>query len=194
MAFYRCTFFYDHRGKSIQNVIHLEEETNLMSQELISMIVAEHWPPLFDNLQFSQMLLRFIEIRRILVPDPLAATLLEVNRFAVGSLTGEMGAMTFKILFRSDLAGKKHRGRYYVPGIAFGLVDIGFEFLGPQGMLRMTNAVNGIKDKFCGGPNSVGLRLVIAHKDSSITPTRVSNVLFSQRPHWLRSREPGHGI
>jgi hypothetical protein len=194
MAFYRCTFSYNHRGKTLQNVIHLEEETNLMSQELIAMIVAAHWPPLFDNLQFSQMLLRFIEIRRILVQFPLSATLIEPNRFAVGSLTGEVGSYCFKILFRTDLAGKQHRGRYYVPGIAFGLVDVGFEQLGPAGITRMTNAVLGIKDKFCGGPNSVGLRLVIRHKDDNLTPTRVSSVLFSQRPHWLRSREPGHGI
>lgn len=194
MAFYRITLDHTHRLRRVMNVFHVEEETNLFTQQFIGEIILGLWVPMFDNMQFSQMVLRFIEVRRILVPQPLAPTILNPNRFAVGSLTGAEGNMAFKFLFRTDLAGKQHRGRYYMCGPAENLFDVGSEALGPAGIQRMTNATLAMRSRFCGGADDTGLRLVIAHKDTSLTPTRVSNVLFSARAHWLRSREPGHGI
>lgn len=194
MAFYRVTLIHDHRGRSIQNVFHLEDETQLITQDTIAQTILNLWVPVFDNLQYSRMLLKFIEVRRFGIPDPLAPTLLQPNRFAVGSLTGAEGNMAFKLLFRTDLAGAKHRGRYYICGVAENLFDVGFELLGPAAVTRMTSAVLNLRARFTGANPDSGLHLVIRHKDGNITPTRVSNILFSQRAHWLRSREFGQGI
>lgn len=194
MAFYRITLIHDHRGRNIQNVFHVEESTGLMTQDFIADLILQFWVPMFDNLQFSRMLLRFIEVRRFGVPAPLAPTLLQPNRFAVGSLTGAEGNMAFKFLFRTDLAGAHHRGRYYLCGVAENLFDVGFELLGPAAIQRMTNATLLMRARFTTEGAETGLMLVIRHKDETITPTRVSNVLFSQRAHWLKSREFGHGI
>jgi hypothetical protein len=194
MGFYRITLDHSHRGRSIQNVFHIEEETNLLTQETIGNIIVAHWLPLFDTLQWSGMVQRFVEVRRILVANPLAPTLLQPNRIGGGGGIGAEGNMAFKVFFRTDLAGKQHRGRLYVCGVAENIFDVGSEALSPTGISRMTTAVLAIRSKFCGGAGDVGLRLVIGHKDLNVTPTRVSNVLFSQRAHWLRSREPFHGI
>jgi hypothetical protein len=194
MGFYRITLFHSHRGRSIQNVFHVEEETNLLTQDSIGQIIQNHWLPLFDTMQWNGMMQRFIEVRRILVANPLAPTLLEPNRIGGQGGTGSEGNMSFKIFFRTDLAGKQHRGRYFICGVAEGLFDVGNETLSPTAIIRMTNSVLQIRSKFLDGAGNVGLRLVIAHKDLNVTPTRVSNVLFSQRAHWLRSREPFHGI
>lgn len=194
MAFFRITIEHSHRNRNIQNVFHVEEETSLLTQETVGQIIQVHWLPLFDTLQWSGMMQRFIEVRRILVQDPLAPTLLQPNRIGGQAGTGAEGNMAFKVLFRTALAGKKHRGRLYICGVGENLFDVGSEALGPTAITRMTNAVLAIRSKFCGGAEDTGLRLVIAHKDVNITPTRVENVLFSQTAHWLRSRAPGHGI
>lgn len=194
MAFFRITLSHAHRNRTIQNVFHVEDETSLLTQDTIGQIIVAHWLPLFDTIQWSGMIQRFVEVRRILVPDPLAATLLQPNRIGGGAGTGAEGNMAFKVFFRTDLAGKKHRGRYFVCGVGENLFDVGSESLGPAAITRMTTAVQTIKSKFCSGASDVGLKLVIRHKDDLLTPTRVSNVLFSARAHWVRSREPFHGI
>ena len=193
MAFFRITISHFHRFRTLQNVIHVEEETSLLTQDTVGQIIVAHWLPLFDSIQWSGMVQRFVEVRRILVQDPLAPTLLQPNRIGGGAGTGAEGNMCFKCYWRTGLAGKHHRGRYYVCGVGENLFDVGSEALGPTAIQRMTTAVLNIRSKFCGGAGDVGLRLVIAHKDPNITPTRVDNVLFSPRAHWLRSREPFHG-
>lgn len=193
MAFYRITLEHSYKSRKLMNVFHVEEETGLLTQEFVGLIIIGHWVPAFDGLQFTGQVLRFVEVRRILVPDPLAPTILEPNRICIGGGTGAEGNQAIKLLFRSFLAGKKHRGRYFVCGIHNSNFDVGPETLGPAALANVTNTVNTLEDKFAGGPNQTQLRLVIAHKDGS-TPTRVSSVLFSITAHWLHSREPGHGI
>ena len=194
MAFYRITLDHDFKGRRLQNVFCVEDESSLLTQESVALLIWGHWLPMFDGLQFSGMMCQFIEVRRIRVPDPLTPTLFQANRFCSGSLTPMLGTEAFKLLFKTDLAGKKHRGRYFIPGLAFGFVDQHPESLGPQGITRMTNIRNTILSKFCGGAEDVGLRLCIDHKDLSQTPTRVSTVQFSLHVHWVRSREIGRGI
>lgn len=193
MGFYRISLSHSYKGRTLMNVFHVEEETNLLPQPTIGSIIQAHWVPAFDGLQFTGQMLRFIEVRRILVPDPLAPTLLQPNRSCVGGGTGAEGNQALKLLFRTDLAGKRHRGRYFICGPHNSNFDVGPEALGPSSITNMTNTVLTLRDKFTGGPNFTGLHLVIAHKDGS-TPTRVSNILFSQTAHWIYSREPGRGI
>lgn len=194
MSFFRITLYQIFRGRSFQNTFVLEDETSLKTQDLIAQLVAQHWIPMFNGLQFSNMVYSTVEVKRIGVVDPPATTLLQVNINATGSLTAALGPNSIKLIFRTGLAGKKHRGRYFIAGIAQGHIDGTNEAVGSQGTNLLTVVKNTILDKWCDGPNTVGLHLCIGHKQASLTPTRVDQVLWDPKICWLRSRKLGIGI
>jgi len=194
MAFYRVTIFQRFRGREFRNVIHLEDPNNFWTQDAIADKVRDSWIPPFRGCQFNSLNYYRLEVRRILIPTPPAALLKDINIFGNGSATAAVGFEAWKLQFQTGLAGKQHRGRYFVGGIASGFVDLSTERMGVTAISFFANMAITLETAWVQDDPTTALHLVIAHKDESVTPTRVFRINFDTVLCHLHSRKVGVGI
>jgi hypothetical protein len=194
MSFHRITLSQTFRGRTFQNVFHVLNPDGLINDQTIALTVEQHWIEHFRGCQFTNMQYHQIIIQRLFDNPAPAPFVKNISIAPNGSLTAALGILSWKLHFRTGLAGRKHRGRYFVAGIANGFIDLSTERVGlGTATTFMTNLVNTLTDKWCGGPNTIGLHLVVAHKDNS-TPTLCTRIDFDTLPSALRSRRVGIGI
>lgn len=193
MSFYRVLLRQLYRTREMQNEFHIEDATSLLTQEAIANSIIANWIPPFRAIQCIPNVYFQIQVTRILTPDPLATYTASLNIIPTASLTCAVGFETYKLDFHSALLGSRHRGRYFIAGIAQGFTDLSSESIGPSGLTILQNIAFNIHEKYCEPNPTTGLNLVIAHKNNS-TPTRVETVTVDPVLTFLRSRKRGVGI
>ena len=195
MAFYRVTLRQAFKGRELQNVFCLEDDnTPSLSQLEIALIVQQHWVEAVRLFQSNTLRHFQITVRRILWPDPLATTVLDINTLgAIASSFVAMGWIAVPLNFYSELLGSKHRGRYFHGGILTSHISDASENLNASGTGLATTMISTLTNKFAGDAPTTGLHLCVAHKDDT-TPTRVSTIGVITFLTFLRSRKLFHGI
>lgn len=195
MAFYRITLHQTFKFRTFQNVFHVEDVASpALDPQIIPDVIENLWIPPFLPQQYIPMHYTRIDVHRILIPAPPAPVTKFINVSPTGSSQVTLGTWSFKLLFHTGLLGRKHRGRYFIGGIAQSLIDFNTEAMIPAAVnMNLALSVT-LMSRFTGDDASSGLALVIKHKDNSITPTRVNSIGFDQLVCFLRSRKPGVGI
>lgn len=195
MAFYRITIHQTFKFREFQNVFHLEDVAPVpLDPNIIPDVIEQLWIPLFFPQQYIPMLYHRIDVHRVLVPVPPAPVTRFINLNPTGSSQVTLGTWAFKLLFKTGLLGRHHRGRYFIAGIAQSLVDFNTEAMIPAAVNMQIALTASLTSRFTGSDATSGLALVIKHKDESMTPTRVNAIGWDPLVCFLRSRKPGVGI
>jgi hypothetical protein len=180
MSYHRVTLTALYWGQTIQNVVHVENVNGALTSEQIAGNFLNFWLPGVRPIQLT--ILRYFEIRvaSIRNPNPPASFVLPVNLTGTGPSGESESAMAFKIRFGTGLAGRKHRGRYYIAGYSNSWLVAGGS-ISASGQTALQTFCNTIRDNWCvGGAQKIpNLTLVIDHKDPNVTPTPVTTVSFS---------------
>lgn len=193
MSHHKVTLSQDVQGRVIQNVIHFANPDGLITQQAMAGFMETDWIPQFRPVQWNQTKYFQVEVRQILAgPNP-PVFLKTINITGVSNTSKQPALLAWKLRFQTGLAGRTQRGRYFIGGIGFGMLDLNTEQVGSSSIVVFTNIITALSSRFMGASPSTGLHLCIAHKNGDI-PSLVSTITLDPNITTMRSRKFGVGI
>jgi hypothetical protein len=193
MAIHRVDLLQNYRGRIVQNVFYLDNPDGAQTQQAMAAAIQADWIPALRGAQFTQHQYFQVVITRAEGNPPLEQFVQAMNIVGTGSSITAHGVLSFVLGFKTGLAGRKNRGRYYIAGCVSGFYDASTEILSGAGTTFFTNACATLTTKFAGNNPTSGFRLQIRHRaDNTFTP--VTNVQFRSILGVQRRRNVGVGI
>lgn len=192
MSIERVTFFQSFTNRIFNNVIHLNNPDGLLTPQEIADEVRVNWVGPIRVWQAHELVYTHVTIQRLgLGQLPAPVTVQWVNVDGDGTSDVEHASICALLSFRTALAGRRHRGRYYVATVP--AAHITNDVLNTDfGIPRMNAIANSLQNRFAadgGGP----LDLVIWHRDTNDFHL-VTGIIAQPRLGILRKRNVGVGI
>jgi hypothetical protein len=188
----RVAMLYTRDTRNFVNTFHVQKDTELVLSDLeaIATEALDWWETEFKQSQPSTIALTQIQVRKYDPDNPLAYDL-PVIPPSVGSLAGAVapGNTTSTLSWRTGLAGKKFRGRIYVPGIRESDTSDDDRIASPL-MALLAAAATGFLDRF-GLVGSI-YKAIVFHR-ATATGTRIITAVLENIIDSQRRRLPGRG-
>lgn len=186
----KVALVFTHDVRTFVNTYHVASPSEITSGDLTNIAQAfEAWWTATGNDRVTvATALRQIQVRKLDPSDPLALDY-GIDPPIAGQFGGEPlpGNVSVTQSWRSGLAGKKYRGRTYVPGLGEGQVDA-TDRIGSADVVGLGNAAMQLIIDIA----ALGLGLVIFHRaDNSITP--IISVIIEALVDSQRRRLPARG-
>lgn len=173
-----------------QNVIHFDNADGALSKEEIAILIRDEWMEEIRPFQRTDTLTYDIEVRT--VPGLSVAYHLTTSLLGLGAGSEEKDVpFVGRVLwFQTETAGKKGRGRYYIPGTSCQSWD--------RGRVKSASITAGLPlcanlvSKFCGTSPSTDLSLIICPRHNPTDKKFVTSIV--QRVNLGVQRRRGLGI
>lgn len=190
MSVHRITLTGNARGRTVQNVFHMHNQDGTLTDEQIAQEILTQWLPQVKRRSGPGCNFTFLEVRRVDNLNPPSPYITQVNVTGTGSNFNHPQVVCEKLRFQTALAGKRNRGRYYIPlvGQHGDLNDV----VNAPAMVILTEVCQILTDRFCkssGGP----IGLCIWHRDTR-THTMCTSIIPSATYGIQRRRNFGIGI
>lgn len=190
MAIFRAVISMRFFGQLNQNVLHLNDGENAFTVEQVADYVDTNW---VDQVKIgcnSSLLFFQISVKNLSTPN-LASFDKIINK--TGSQSAESQTCCFAawvLKFSTGLAGRKFRGRAYIPGYRFG--DQQFGVITAGGLALWNPILTQLRSKFTvsGGGN---MWLVIRGAGGEPHDTGVTNIQIRNTMGSMRTRNIGVG-
>jgi len=189
MPIFEVTFAGQMYGQTWNNVCHFNSGEGAVSPQEVAAVLNSEWVDQMKTFQTNDVKWFTIQVKKISA-GPQEQFTLAINKF--GGQAGEPQSNTFVagvIQKHTGLAGRKFRGRIYVPGIRRGGTSLGifqdFE------LTNWNNICGQLMTRFC-DPASTGLRLII-HGEGESHDTPVVQLAMRPIIGVMRTRNIGVG-
>lgn len=178
--------------RNFVNTFHVQKDTPLVLTDLEAIADLAHawWTEEFKQSQPAAIILQQVQVRKYDPDDPLAFDKF-VSPPEPGLLSGTTAPAnaTSTFSWRTGLAGKKYRGRIYVPGLREGDIGEDDRIASPLAAL-FAAAISGFLDKF--GLVGSTYKAVVFHRLTA-TATRIITAVIENIVDSQRRRLPGRG-
>lgn len=192
MSIYRCTLNQTFTNRIFQNVIHLDDPTGAMTMAQIADEIRLQWIGQIRVWQAHELIYNSVTIQQVGIAQPPApTTVLYTNVDGDGTSDVEHASICAILSFRTALAGRRFRGRYYIATVP--AAHITNDVLNTDfGIPRYNAIAAALTARFKDG-GAGPLKLVVWHRDQN-NSTVVQNIIAPQRLGILRKRNVGVGI
>lgn len=191
MSIERVTVNQTYGGRIYQNVLHFDNPNGAQTVAQIAEEVRVNWIGAIKGHQAHQLIYNSLVIGRVDTQAPPAPVTVQlVNEDGNGTDNVHHGSICGMLSFRTALAGRRNRGRYYIATIPISYYTM--DLLNSNGTPAMNGVAAALEARFKTG-GSGPLTLVIWHRDQG-NSTPVTQIIAPQYAGIQRRRNHFVGI